>query len=244
MSEIQKLYAQHKLLTEQLLAIPEPNCMASDYDKEQYTVAWFAIYDQLQPIISALLLARKRSRDQRLYLEAMRTQETQPTTIGKYCMLTINAAEGNAFKLFKDSVDPFFKQRTCKWAMWAYEQRSEVEGEYHGFHCHALFECADELTMDKLKQRLIYRFLKTGICGSMSAIHRMFRDDLDRVIGYSHYMRGNKKLSSKQTKVSNDKNFRRDKGIKPYYTFGTVPGPLLVDPALPPPDDENDYDSA
>lgn len=121
--------------------------------------------------------------------------------------ITINPADGQE-KQFIEKVHKFMK-RSCMQGRYVFEQRGEVEGDYHGLHVHALVQNYPNLRRDTIVQ------FKKFCDKAHIMIKPCTEEDVKR---REVYMMGKKEGVQKQLKIINDPRMREHYALLPFYT--------------------------
>lgn len=135
-----------------------------------------------------------------------------------YGWLTVNSTPDVDLDKFLSTTRRFIENtKLFKWYVYSFEQRSEVVGEYHGYHVHLLFERVE--TAGDTKQRLKKAFSKFCAVQNPSAFYLRWIDSKDVLTKYG-YIKGEKHgdhVESKNAKIKIDIDFRKLNLLDPYY---------------------------
>lgn len=155
--------------------------------------------------------------------------------LGLFVMITVNPEPTVTHQQLFSTVQRFLSRKFVKWAIYNIEQRSDVQGTYHGFHCHILFERQRRPTdvFKAVKDTFVSICPKVGPTGMPVSVKIKSRHSADEVVNYVHYMLGQKKDKAKKPKALNDVNMRKDFGYQPIYTLGHAL-PTCLSACLPP----------
>lgn len=146
----------------------------------------------------------------------------------QWCFFTINC---NPEVVNIDNINDFVEYvdkhvKTAKYfkdnsVLWTFEQRSDVSGEYHGFHCHMLFK--KTIAPSKLQTYFKTKYFDKWV-GNPSAIDYKY---IDSSANREKYIMGQKdeveqcktKGKEKMMKVAIDREMRKYKGIHDWYSY-------------------------
>lgn len=140
----------------------------------------------------------------------------------KYMFVTINPPEPHddeCLEALKDLMESYKESYYFNNYIYAFEQRSEVEGEYHGFHVHILFELPPDKSPSDIKKCVIskIRNSRLNINPSGKNPHIRYAKTIKDVQQITNYIKGIKKETGKLGKVKIDTQWRIDNGLKQYY---------------------------
>lgn len=161
--------------------------------------------------------------DNRLLLSELSQHIGPKDRSSRYFFITVNAKPQVSFERFKSVIQTCANLKVIKFAIYVFEQRSEVIGEYSGFHAHMLIcRAKPRSAMEQsLKRSLL------SVCDvDNKSILNIKEIPIDAVEQKIDYMKGNK-VDEKKAKSANDVYFRQEYGLEAYYTTLSCP-PLLV----------------
>jgi len=149
----------------------------------------------------------KNTKAQRGLIVEMKKRDNQKGTMTDYVWITINPADGKEDEFIKYVKK--FMTRPCMKGEYTFEQRGEVEGDYHGIHIHALVRNYPNLTRDCV--RGFAKFCDRNHIKVMKCVE-------EDIIKRQNYMKGIKKDGSKQEKCQNDLKMREYYKLDHFYT--------------------------
>jgi len=130
-------------------------------------------------------------------------------------LITISPPPESQNQLFITAVHEFVNLAVVRRAMYVFEQRSAIEGEYHGIHCHIL--CDRNVKPSAFKKSLdnkFKKFFRETFSKKQFNLENVEITERPKVI---RYIRGEKNGGAKKNKALNDKNFRRDWNLEDLY---------------------------
>lgn len=142
----------------------------------------------------------------------------------KHCFFTINFQEGitpeEIVNVMRDFCQKcaYLKQADYVWSL---EQRSEVQGEEHGFHVHICFT-KDDNAPSKIQRAFKTKFFDKYV-GNPNCLDYKYIDDpankIKYILGY--------KDENKMAKVIIDRLYKKANGIRDYYSSGIQYGNII-----------------